>query len=74
MFLVHFPAVLMALVNIYSVKLAARLMTALSSLKLIAMAAIVLLGVYYFIDKGIIQKLQLTYEINILCPFLLSFI
>ena len=46
------PAVLMALVNIYSVKLAACLMTALSSLKLIAMAAIVLLGVWYFIDKG----------------------
>ena len=45
-------AVVLTLVNVYSVKLAARVMTGLSSMKIIAMAAVVVLGVWYFIDKG----------------------
>ena len=52
LFCLHSLAVLMTSVNIYSVKLAARLMTALSSLKLIALAAIVVLGAWHFIRKG----------------------
>ena len=53
--------VLQTLVNVYSVKWTARLMTGLSSMKVIAMAAVVALGAWYFIDKGILHHLTESY-------------
>lgn len=45
-------AALLTFVNAYSVKWAAHLMTCLSSMKVIAMAVVVALGVWHFINKG----------------------
>ena len=46
------PAAFLTFVNAYSVKWASRLMTGLSSMKIITMAMVVVLGVWHFIDKG----------------------
>ena len=50
------PAAFLTFVNAYSVKWAARLMTGLSSMKIIAMAMVVVLGVWHFINKGTLLK------------------
>ena len=58
--IIVFTTALLTLVNVYSVKLAARLMTGLSSLKIIAMVVVVALGVWHFIDKGVYRSQYFT--------------
>ena len=50
-------AALLTFVNAYSVKWAARLMTCLSSMKVIAMAVVIALGVWHFISKGMCSSI-----------------
>ena len=44
---------LITLINVYSVKLTARLITGLSFFKIVAMVVVIALGVWHFINKGI---------------------
>ena len=48
----YFLAVFLCIVNMYSVKVSAWMMTALTFLKLLVLSFVIALGVWHFIDKG----------------------
>ncbi len=52
---------LLAIVNLYSVRIAARLLNWLSSMKLLALVFVIILGVWKLIQHGGLERVTLSY-------------